>query len=449
MRRRRMLGILVSCFVAGLLLPRPLTAQQATPVKPDETTTPSATDRLREAPAGQRITPNPKIEPTRGVGVEDRARESYAAQGVRAGSFVVFPSLESKFIYNDNIFATPNATVDDFILDLKPGVRVQSNWRNHSFGAFVFGNIGEYAQQDNEDYEDLNVLLDGRLDISKDAKAFATAAFNHLHEERGSVDDANSRVPTTYNRYEATARYEHGINKLRFLGGAGATGYFYDNTETSTGLIFSDERDRLEYRADVRGEYMFFEKYGAFVSAEGIDVDYDRRTAAGLLRSSTGYDLRAGALIDFTGLLSGELYGGYVRRQYEDSALTDIGVPIFGAGILWNVTGLTTVEYELTRSILETTSIGVSGILSTSASVEVNHELKRNILLRGVLGYTDSEFRGTTRNDESYDAELGATYLLNQNFSFEASLKYIDRSSTEGSQAYEQTVGSITLVGKL
>lgn len=410
---------------------------------------PATTDNRRQAPAGQRLTPNPKIEPTRGVGVEDRARESYTAQGIRAGSFIILPTLRNKLAYNDNIFATRDDKIDDFILDIEPGVRAQSNWRNHALNASVSGNIGLYNDNDAEDYEDLIIAVDGRFDVMKDSKAFMNVGFNHLHEERGSVDDANGRNPTTYNLYNAGLRYEHGLSKIRYSGGVGVTGYLYDNTETSTGLIFSDERDRLEYTADLRGEYMFFEKYGAFVSVEGIDVDYDRRTAAGLLRSSKGYDARAGVLIELTGLLAGEVYGGYVQRRYDDSSLTDIGVPIVGANILWNLSGLTTVEMDVSRDVTETTSIGVSGILNTGVEFIVNHELKRNILLRGELGYRESEFRGTGRSDDIYEAELGAQYLLNQNFSFEASLKYTDRSSSLSLQSYEQTVASVTLVAKM
>lgn len=413
-------------------------------------TTPVETNNRRQLPpTGQRITPNLKIEPTRGGSVENRARESYTAQGIRLGAFIVLPTIRTKLVYNDNLFATPDQTIDDFILDLEPGVRVQSNWRNHALNASLSRKIGSYFERSAEDYEDLNVLVDGRYDVRKDSKAFMRLGFNHLHEERGSVDDVTGKNPTTYNLYSAGLRYEHRLSKIRLLGGVGADVYRFDNTETSTGLIFSDERDRQEYSADVRGEYRFFEQYGAFISVEGIDVDYDIRTAAGLLRSSNGYDIKLGALIDLTGLLAGEVYGGYVRRQYTDSALTDIGVPVFGASVLWNVSGLTTLEVDLSRGIAETTSIGVSGILNTSLDFVVNHELKRNILLKGELGYTDAEFRGTNRSDDVYNAELGAIYLLNQNFSLEASLKYTDRSSSTSTQSYEQTVGSLTFVVKM
>lgn len=442
----RKFGVLVAAFgLVGLVAGTPLALAQQT------TTAPGKADRTDRRPAasGQRIVPNPTIEPTRGVGVEERARESYAAQGLRVGSFIVLPSLRNEVRFNDNLFATPNDKVDDFIFDLGPEIRAISNWRNHSLNATVSGNIGRYAERIAENYEDFLINLDGRLDITKDAKAFANLQANHLHEERGSVDDANGRSPTTYNRYVATTRYEHGMNKIRLKAGAGATVLRYDNTETTTGLIFSDNRDRVEYAANGRGEYMFFEKYGVFASLDGIDVNYDTVDTTGLLRSSTGYDARVGALIDFTGLLTGEIYAGYVKRRYNDSALTDIGVPIFGVGLLWNVSGLTTLEMEIAREIAETTSVGVSGILNTKAEVTVNHELKRNILLRGKLGYTDSDFRGTGRSDESYNGELGMTYLLNQNFSFEASLKYTDRTSSDSSQSYEQTIGTFTLVAKM
>ena len=359
------------------------------------------------------------------------------------------PTFRTKIEYNNNLFATPDGTIDDLILDLGPGVRLQSNWRNHALNAAISGNIGSYFDLSSEDYEDLSIVVDGRFDVRKDSKAFMNLGFNHLHEERGSVDDVNGKTPTTFNLYTAGLRYDHGMNKVRFAGGVGAEVYRFDNTETTTGLIFSDERDRQEYSADVRGEYRFFDRYGAFVSVEGIDVDYEIRTAAGLLRSSTGYDVKAGALIDLTGLLAGEIYGGYVKRQYTDSALTDIGVPVYGASIFWNVSGLTTLEVDLSREIAETTSIGVSGILNTSVDFVLSHELKRNILLRGELGYTDAEFRGTGRSDDVYNAEIGATYLLNPNFSCEASLKYTDRSSSTSTQSYEQTVGSVTLVAKM
>lgn len=452
-RTPRRLGLVAIITVLGgvAIWTQTVVAQQNTSGQSTQTppTGKAIGQERRAAPSGQRITPNPKIEPTRGVGVEDRSREGYAAQGIRVGSFLFLPSARTELSFNDNLFATPNEKIDDFIFDLGPELQVRSNWRNHALNALVSGNIGRYVERIAENYQDYLLSADGRLDISKDAKAFMNVEANHLHEERGSVDDVNGRNPTTYNRYNAAVRYEHGVNKLRFLGGTGVTGYRFDNTKTAAGLIFSDNRDRFEYAANARGEYMFFEKYGVFASVDGIDVDYDTADGSGLIRSSTGYDARAGALIDFTGLLTGEVYAGYVDRRYKDSALTDIGVPVYGAGLLWNISGLTTLEFDIAREIAETTSIGVSGILSTTADLVINHELKRNILLRGAINYTDSDFRGSGRSDERYSAELGAKYLLNQNFTFEASLKYVERSSSDSSQSYEQTVGSFAIVAKM
>ena len=362
---RRCLGhVPITLAIGGFLLGATMahaqqvtTGQQTSGGKAGETTT----GVRRQAPAGQRIVPDPTIEPTRGVSVENRSRESYAAQGIRAGAFILLPSVKSEVQFNDNLFATPNDKVDDFIFDLGPEIRALSNWRNHALNATVSGNIGRYAERIAENYQDYLAAVDGRLDITKDAKAFMNVGVSHLHEERGSVDDTNGRNPTTYNRYEAAIRYEHGINRVRFKTGTGVVGYRFDNTDTTTGLIFSDTRDRFEYEANARAEYMFFDQYGVFASVDGIDVNYDTVDGAGLFRSSTGYDGRVGALIDFTGLVTGEIYAGYVKRRYKDANLRDIGVPIYGAGVLWNISGLTTLELDIARTISETTSVGVAG----------------------------------------------------------------------------------------
>lgn len=444
---------LLAVTVVSLLTSAPVMAQQSgttgagTSAQNRGTNDPNQTRRSKDA--GQRELPDTKIAPSRGQAVDDRARESYEAQGIRAGSFIVFPTLTSKLIFNDNLFATPNDPKDDFTIDLGPEVGFYSDWKNHAFNGYASANIGRYFERTSEEYEDGSVGLNGRLDITRNIKTYINANGSHLHEERGSVDDVNGVEPTTYNLYNGDIIYDHKINRFRFELDVGAAVYRYDNTETSAGLILSDLRDRIEYKAGGRAEYMFFDNYGVFVSMDGTDIDYDSLNSDGILRSSNGYEARAGALIELTGVLSGDVYVGYIDRRYKENALRDTNAPVYGAGLLWNFSGLTTLRFNASQAIAETTSTDVSGILNTTAAVTVNHELKRNILLNGLLEYTDSDFRGTDRNDDNIKAEVGATYLLNQNFGVEFSLRYTDRTSTDAAQEYEQLLGSLSLIAKL
>ena len=69
----------LSVFLAATGTPSVIFAQQSSEEQSTSGqpvhNTPTVTNGRRELPpAGQRITPNPKIEPTRGVGVEDRSR---------------------------------------------------------------------------------------------------------------------------------------------------------------------------------------------------------------------------------------------------------------------------------------------------------------------------------------------------------------------------------------
>src|ERR1700761_932265 len=68
------------------------------------------------------------VEPPRGTTVMSRPRPETDPQGVRLGSFFLFPRGEIDESYNDNIFATPNHNSGDFITTLAPSFDLMSNW---------------------------------------------------------------------------------------------------------------------------------------------------------------------------------------------------------------------------------------------------------------------------------------------------------------------------------
>ena len=56
----------------------------------------------------------------------------YDPLGIRAGPFLIYPSLNVSEAYNDNVFATDNDTDDDFITLISPQLRAESNFSRHS-----------------------------------------------------------------------------------------------------------------------------------------------------------------------------------------------------------------------------------------------------------------------------------------------------------------------------
>ena len=50
----------------------------------------------------------------------------YEPLGIRAGSFLIYPTLSVSEAYDDNVFATDNDTEDDWITLISPRVRAQA-----------------------------------------------------------------------------------------------------------------------------------------------------------------------------------------------------------------------------------------------------------------------------------------------------------------------------------
>ena len=61
-----------------------------------------------------------------GDSVKDRARPELDPRGLRAGSFLLYPPVAIEEAYDDNIFKTDNATVDDYIFSVKPALSIAS-----------------------------------------------------------------------------------------------------------------------------------------------------------------------------------------------------------------------------------------------------------------------------------------------------------------------------------
>jgi len=94
--------------------------------------------------------PGPESGPV-GSTVRSRPRPEVEPLGVRAGSFLVYPTLGLHATYDDNVFlsdndkATNNNVKGDFITNIEPGMLVASNFNNHALNFRVGSDFGLYS----------------------------------------------------------------------------------------------------------------------------------------------------------------------------------------------------------------------------------------------------------------------------------------------------------------
>lgn len=400
------------------------------------------------------------------VSVYERSRPDYSAPGARTGSFLFYPTISTSVKYDSNIYASragPTAQIagefDDFIFQVKPGFALTSDWNQNYFSLYADADIAKYGDNTGEDYEDFNFGFNGRMDISRGTSIDIGASYSDLHEDRGSPNNiGRAAAPTLYDVFKANVGFTRDLSLVSLSVGGNYENYNYDNADLVGGGIFNNDiRDYEKLSGSVRLGYEVDQYYETFIRLTANATNYDDSQATGgPQRNSDGWEAVVGTAFDITGTSQGEIFVGYIEQNYDSNSLTNIGNFTFGASMLWNPTGLTSVRVGVNRAVQETIvaevingfAVPAAGILSTTFNFDVEHELQRNVLLKGTARYSKGEFVNTNRDDDTFNASLGTSYLLNRNLSIDATYTFDGRNTTQAGQDFKRHMFMVGLKAK-
>lgn len=402
--------------------------------------------------AGMAAAPASGQELERGETVLERRRPEVEALGIRLGSFLVLPSAEAGASYDSNVFATESDKKDDVIWIVNPEIAVRSDFGRHALNFRAAGSLARYAEYGSENYNDYLVESDGRLDVTRDIVLDARLFHRQEHEGRGDPDTLSGYAePVVYDRSGVLLGYTHRLNRFRARLTGGAEFLGYDDVSTVGGAtVPQNDRDRWLFESSLRLGYEFLPGHEAFVRG-GVNRTVYQVTpnAGGINRSSHGYEIVAGTTVELTGLLTGEVFAGWLSRSYEDDALSDFGGLGFGGRLDWAVTQLTTITGSLGREIRETTVVEggrrASSYTRSLIALGVDHELLRTVRLNGRVQARQDDFEGVDRADNVYTATAGATYLVNRNVYVTGGYTYETRDSDEPGGDYDSSLVFIRL----
>lgn len=374
--------------------------------------------------------------PDREAGSERRSvlqkpRPDYDPLGAHVGSFLLLPSVDVQESYDTNVYATASNEKQDFYTTVRPEVQLKSDWSNHALAFQASGDMKRYNERVTENVTNYATSVQGRLDVLRDSYLMAGAGYQFLHEDRSSPDAASTRKPVEYSVTSGNVGYSHERGVLGGRVNFYADSYDYKNGVNGSGAsVLEDDRDRVEYRAVPRLSYEIVRNYNAFIETAFNWRDYSRaRDGNGFNRDSHGYAINLGTAIDLTQVINGEVFAGYINQDYDDARLKTASGFGFGANLLWNITDLTSLRLAAAHTAEETTVSGASSYVQSLFRVNVEHELRRNILLTGVLGYTNQDYQGVSRSDDLYTAGVGLRYLLSRNLSARLDFLYSERNA--------------------
>lgn len=384
----------------------------------------------------------------RAVSVTQRPRPEYEAVGGRVGGFLIFPKVEFAVEANDNIYATAINADSDTIFRVRPEIAIESDWPRHALNGYARGSINRYQDFDTEDYEDSAIGASGRLDIVRGASlSFGADRLDLVEPRSASNTPGFAAEPIEYTQTQAFIGGARTAGRLRLSSRADWREFDYQDGFTLGGApIDQDDRDRTVVSLTGRADWAVSPATAFFVQATGNDRDYDTASTALVpARDSDGYELLGGVNFELGAVARGEVAAGYISQSFDDPRFNDIDG--FGARVQleWFPTDLTTVTVAGGRTIEDAGIAGANGYLSTAASVRVDHELLRNLILTASATRTHDEYQGVDREDDRTIVSVGGTWLLNRNLGVNLAASRLEQESDGAGRGVDFEVNRLVL----
>ncbi|MBK8838318.1 MAG: outer membrane beta-barrel protein [Hyphomonadaceae bacterium] len=343
----------------------------------------------------------------RHVAVTERGQPQYDPESIRAGSFQISSNLLAAAEYNDNVFGQASNTVEDTIIRIRPEVVATSNWTVHAITAGASVDHREYTSEGSETSTDYNLFVGGRLDGTRNFQLTGNASAGQLTEARYEPGSQGAPEPAQNRYLNADVGASYRSDRLLLQGQVG--------TRDNNYQYLYAQRDMTENFISGRMSYAISPDIAVFGDVRQTDFEYDQSA-----RDGSQISYRAGVSFELSAPFRGEVAVGQVTDERDAPGVADSEALSLDAAVMWFPTQLTTVTV---RGFAGITDPGILEALSANTqrySVRADHELLRNVVLFGELGFGSYEFNAAPgfplydRKDEYVDAAIGGAYKLNK-----------------------------------
>ncbi|MDF0541514.1 outer membrane beta-barrel protein [Sphingobium sp. H39-3-25] len=368
----------------------------------------------------------------RNIAVLDRERPELQATGLKFGRFTLLPSLDVGSEISSNVYSTRTGAVSDLSLTAAPAFTVRSNWQRHYLRLRGSGNFVRFAKEDLRDQDGWNLSASGIAQIGKDVQLYGDGGAARLFETRfAGATPENAASPVPFDRRFAAARARYAAGRVSLGIAADIYDYDFQDIRLFDGQRASqDSRDRFEKRASAQVAWRLNEAAGVFVQATWLDTHYDQPLPGGQPnRDSRSLRGLGGVSIDMAGILRGSLGLGYERRRYDAAVYTDISGLSVESQVELFLSSITTMTVGARRLFRDSNIVGSSGFVATGASLRIDHELFRYVLLYLGADYERDRYRGIESSARIMRVSGGGRYNFNRWLSLRGEISHGQRHS--------------------
>ena len=348
-----------------------------------------------------------------------REEKPYDPLGMDVGSLRLFPYAELDTGYDSNPNRQSQAVAGSTYLHGETGLKLQSQWSQHSLGADLRAGYYDYLRVPSASRPEINGTLTGRVDVTRTTRLNLESRFSLATQQPGSAQIAIPGSVFIANRplvasLGQTVGVSQQINRLIFDVRGSLDRMTFGDALQSDGTELLLSRDNYDtYALTGRVSYELSPTFTPFVQVTGDQRRYDGYVDLdGIARNSSGMAVKAGTKFELTPLLTGEISAGYTDRAYVDPRLPRLTAPTIDASLVYSMTPLTTVKFTAATNISETTLINASGAVTHRLSTEISHALLRNLILKGTANFQVNQYQGAPLTEYLYSAGISAEYSL-------------------------------------
>ena len=368
--------------------------------------------------------------------------------GLPVGAMRLYPRVGVGGLYTDNVFANDDFEKNDWALLSQAEAVLQSETSRYSAEIGGRGEFARFDDFDENDYDNGKLWFTGQLGITSRNDVQFDVSYAGLTEPRTSANiEDDSTELTEYDVTTVSGVYNYQPSRWKLRLDARYRDLDFDDVSTLRGKVDNSDRDREMVDFGARIGFDIERNYGVFLEGRIDDVDYDQRfDNDGVERSYDGYEVRLGSELELTGLITGEFFVGYLSRDFDDPDFDTSDGLSYGSALNYVITDLWTLKIGGSRTTEPTTVDGASTILASEVSLDLDYELRRNLVLQTGIKYINDDFESTSREDDDIIFTFGAEYRMNRNFWLKAGFRHWNRdSSPSAAGGREFTINEVTL----
>lgn len=385
----------------------------------------------------------------RNTSVTEREHPEYAPVAIQRGAFLFRPGLSLGFNRAINVFASSSDDESDIVLEIRPSLGVETTWSRHQLAAATSVTRRQFFEFSDESVWNWSLEGSGRLDIKRHTFFGSGLRYSSLTEARTEPGAASRTIkPIEYSRIETHLGGQHAVGRMMFRSELDFADYDYeDELLFRGGIADQDFRDYTRIEVMLRNDYAISPGTAVFGRLRFNERNYDLAPPiVPTRRDSSGYTIDGGADFDIRGIARGVFGLGYTKQDYDSPSLPVLsGISVDGL-IEWFPTQLTTITVGASRDVREAPFAQSGGFFATQAGINVDHELRRNIIISTGFSVAEDDYPDITRTDRRSTFDAGVTYLMNRNLGIRLSWTHIDQERGGTDRGYTSSTFGVSLV---